>query len=126
MIKCPYCNIPAIRATGENIYPHRKDLYHKRFYLCPQCGAYVGCHPGTWKELGRLADSELRTAKSNAHAVFDRLWRDGAKMSRREAYAWLSKSMGIPSTETHIGMFDVEQCKLVVELVNARRQDVTA
>lgn len=114
---CPYCNVDAPLVGGDQIYPHRPDLWHKHFYKCPQCGAYVGCHPGSTRALGRMANAELRTAKSNAHAFFDRLWKNGS-MSRRQAYAWLSKAMGIPETETHIGMFDVDQCRRVVELVN--------
>ena len=120
MVTCPYCNIEAVRALGDKIYPHRPDLAQKRFYLCHQCGAYVGCHPGTWKELGRLANEELRKAKSLAHAHFDQLWRGAGKMSRREAYSWLAKAMGIDVSDCHIGMFDVDQCHRAIDLVKAR------
>ena len=35
-------------------------------------------------------------------------------MKRKDAYRWLSEQMGLNEDETHIGMFDVPLCKLVV------------
>lgn len=60
MTNCPYCGNPAQFVTGEVIYPHRKDLHDKKFYACPPCDAYVGCHiPNryTLKIIGHLGDS---------------------------------------------------------------------
>lgn len=115
---CPYCNKDAELTTGDYIYPHRKDLAEKSFYVCWPCDAYVGTHKDTAppKPLGRLANAELRKAKQAAHAAFDPLWKHGA-MKRGSAYGWLSKSLGIPKHQAHIGMFDVDQCRRVVELV---------
>jgi len=110
---CDYCGKEPQMVTGKRMYPHRPDLYSKFFYLCEPCEAYVGCHPGTNKALGRLANKELRGWKSAAHREFDPLWRNG-EMRRQEAYAWLSNELGIPGRDTHIGMFDVEMCKRVV------------
>jgi hypothetical protein len=39
-------------------------------------------------------------------------------MTRRAAYAWLSKRTGVPREACHIGMFDVEQCEKVVAVVD--------
>ena len=50
-----------------------------------------------------------------AHAAFDPLWKSG-QMSRSKAYSLLAQKMGLPKSETHIGMFDVEQCEAVVLL----------
>jgi hypothetical protein len=91
-------------------------------YLCRPCKAWVGVHKGTDKPLGRLANKELREWKIKAHAAFDPLWK--AKMSqghskksaRNSGYAWLAEQMGIPREACHVGMFDVEQCKRVVEI----------
>ena len=115
--KCPYCTGPSELVTGQVIYPHRPDLFTKWFYQCAPCGAYVGCHPtGTGKSpLGRLANAELRRAKSDAHAAFDPLWRNG-NMSRHKAYKFLAREMGVPADKAHIGMFDVAQCKRVVQI----------
>lgn len=126
---CPYCTGTAVLVTGADIYPHREDLGDKRFWACKPCDAYVGCHPAATAPgggigdgtvpLGRLANAELRSLKQRAHAAFDPLWKSRA-MSRRKAYAWLSKAMGLPSKNTHIGMFDEAQCRAVVEAVKAR------
>ena len=128
--KCPYCGAKAQLVDGTAIYPHRPDLAEKKFYQCAPCDAYVGCHPpsvngqggvGTGTTpLGRLANAELRRLKSQAHAVFDPLWRNG-RMRRREAYAWLAKQLGIPATDAHIGMFDEVQCKRVITVVSEWR-----
>ena len=114
-IRCPYCNCFAVRTTGKNIYPHRPDLFAKTFYQCVPCDAYVGCHPETDKPLGRLANAELRKAKMNAHAAFDPVWRSG-KMNRSSAYKWLAEKMGIAPQNCHIGMFDVDECRAVIEI----------
>ena len=115
-VKCDYCNTATRLAKGNEIYQHRPDLSSLNFYLCDSCGAYVGCHKnGDGKRpLGRVANAELRKAKSKAHAAFDPLWKSGS-MSRGKAYAELAQSMGIYKDQCHIGMFDVEQCKHVVE-----------
>lgn len=111
---CPYCGAESKKVTGKEIYPHRPDLAHKTFYQCAPCDAYVGCHPGTCKALGRLANAELRKAKSAAHKIFDDIWRSGY-MSRSQAYSWLAGQLGIEKKDCHIGMFDVDQCEQVVD-----------
>ena len=113
---CPYCSEPAALVTGEAIYPHRPDLYTKKFWRCAPCDAHVGCHPGSEKALGRLADAELRRAKMQAHAVFDPLWKSG-KYSRSGAYQMLAHKLGLKKADCHIGMFDVDQCKRVIEVL---------
>lgn len=120
-VMCGYCTIPAHQVGGLAIYPHRQDLGDKDFWLCRICGAYVGCHPGTAKPLGRLANAELRQWKQRAHRAFDPLWKSG-KMSRRRAYDELRKLMGISEDECHIGEFDVENCKRVVRLLTPKER----
>ena len=114
-ITCPYCEAAAQLVTGETVYPRRPDLYAKMFYICVPCGAHVGCHDGTTKPLGRLANGELRTAKMAAHAAFDPLW-ESQGMKRKAAYAWLAEQIGIDSKKCHIGWFDVAMCRRVVEV----------
>jgi len=123
MVKCDYCGQSAERVTGKEIYPTRFDLHHKTFYRCSPCEAYVGCHPGGDKPLGRLADSQLRKAKQEAHAAFDPRWR-GLHGKRREAYRWLAEGLGIDFADCHIGMFDVAMCRRVVKLCNPGRIDM--
>jgi|WetSurMetagenome_2_1015567.scaffolds.fasta_scaffold1201624_2 hypothetical protein len=120
-LKCPYCTNTAELVTGAVIYPRRPDLSHKLFWSCSPCGAYVGCHPGTSNSLGRMANAELRQARSNAHAWFDRIWQ-AREMSRSKAYAWLAKRLGLPVEKAHIGMFDAEMCRRVVEACMERQK----
>lgn len=115
---CPYCGRKAE-------YVDSKIVYGKSFgkiYLCRQCMAYVGVHKGTDKPLGRLANAELRYWKRAAHAAFDHLWKYGRfKGFRNVAYGWLAKRMGLPMELTHIGMFDVAQCKKVIQICQNER-----
>lgn len=120
-VTCPYCGEPAALVFGEALYPHRPDLYAKQFYRCDPCDATVGCHPGTTKPLGRMANAELRWAKMEAHTAFDRLWKAGS-MTRSAAYAWLAGALGIEKSDCHIGMFDVEQCLRVALVCAHQRQ----
>ena len=87
-------------------------------YLCRNCMAYVGVHKGTDKPLGRLANAELRYWKKRAHAVFDPLWQRGRfRGHRNAAYGWLAQKMGLPVEQTHIGMFDVAQCRKAIHII---------
>lgn len=119
MVLCPYCNSNARLVTGAEIYPHRKDLGLKKFWLCRPCDAYVGCHPvgngdGT-KPLGRLANAELRGLKQDVHRVFDPLWQNGSQ-KRKDAYRYLADHLGIPYADCHVGMFDAELCRRAIEI----------
>ena len=114
-MKCPYCGGDAELSTGHKVYPHRPDLASLKIWACFPCDAWVGTHKNSGEPLGRLANAELRMAKRKAHAAFDPLWKSG-QMSRKKAYALLSEKMGLTPDETHIGMFDVEQCKTVILL----------
>ena len=114
-MKCPYCGGDAEISTGHKVYPHRPDLASLKIWACFPCDAWVGTHKNSGEPLGRLANAELRMAKRKAHAAFDPLWKSG-QMSRKKAYALLSEKMGLTPDETHIGMFDVEQCKTVILL----------
>lgn len=119
---CHYCGNEARLVGGEVIYPHRIDLFEKKFWLCDPCDAYVGCHhphpkygkTGT-EPLGILANAKLRKLKSQAHAAFDPLWREKKKFkSRTDAYYWLAKEMKMNTVECHIGMFDEDLCLIVI------------
>lgn len=126
-LECPYCRNKA------NLHLDSSIVYGKNYgaiYLCecyPICNSYVGCHPNSTQPLGRLADSNLRYWKKQAHKYFDVLWKTGeinkiypefikGATNRSKAYKWLSKQLNIPGERTHIGMFDVNKCKTVVKL----------
>lgn len=125
---CPYCNNEVELVSGDAIYPHRPDLHHKRFWLCRPCDAYVGCHEDTERPLGRLANSELRQAKQDAHVAFDALWKrtsPAGSFDRNGAYQWLADQLGIPRADCHIGMMDVDRCRLVLALCNFHERRIT-
>lgn len=116
-VGCPYCGGQTEMVTGDRIYPHRRDLYSKHFYLCDLCNAYVGCHPGTCTPLGTPANGKTRKARSAAHYMFDDLWLSG-RMSRTKAYTWLQEQLNLPQEACHIAMFNDAQCALVVQAVS--------
>lgn len=135
-LTCPYCN-------SETDFKDSSVIYGKSYgmvYVCkkfPECDAYVGVHQGTTKPLGRLANAELRKWKKAAHAHFDPLWkwklmerRSGKPgksgkpggshyrkgYARQSGYKWLASELGINRDDCHIGMFDVDMCKKVINL----------
>ena len=115
---CPYCNEKADLCKGDKVYPKRPDLHKLNFWQCEPCGARVGTHKGTTRPLGRLADTKLRYWKMQAHSAFDPKWRE-TDLKRGDAYKWLADNMGVKKRDCHIGMFDVQQCKKVVEICEA-------
>ncbi|ARK86093.1 zinc-finger-containing protein [Burkholderia pseudomallei] len=127
--KCRYCEQPAkLVRLGDSGYPYQRD--YGPIWICAPCQAWVGCHPGTTKPLGGLANAELREWKMKAHAAFDPLWqaktrRDGCSKShaRKAGYRWLSQQLGIPFKLTHIGYMSVQECKRVVEVCEAIRSN---
>ena len=116
---CPYCNKHTEFVDSSVIYGKSYGM----IYLCRDCDAYVGCHKGTNIALGSLANSELRMLRNQAHALFDPMWKAKMKRdrcskteARKSGYKWLAQQMRIDRKITHIGMFDEEQCKLVIEI----------
>jgi hypothetical protein len=107
---CPYCGKKPKLVDSSIVYGKSYGL----IYYCKPCDAYVGTHKDTEKPLGRLANKELRYFKKLAHSFFDSIWHQKI-MNRHGAYKWLSEIMVLPPEHTHIGMFDVDQCKKVVE-----------
>ena len=114
--KCRYCGSTVILTSNAEIYG--KEYGNGKCYLCINCRAYVGVHTGTNIPLGTLADKNLRTLRNTAHNLFDTLWKGKNKtMTRYNAYKWLSNKIGLKIEETHIGWFDEEQCKKVINLL---------
>jgi len=119
-VYCPYCGRKAEYVDSAEIYGKSYGMV----YLCRPCDAYVGVHDGTDTPLGRLANRELRRWRNRAHAAFDPLWQQGPYRRRRnDAYAWLAGKMGLTKEKTHIAMFDVEQCKQVIQIMDNERRN---
>lgn len=106
---CNCCGRAGVELVNNGeIYNGRSYGEWPYAYLCRNCGAYVGLHPGTDIPLGTLADKPLRDDRQKGKAVFNQLWRD--HMTRTQAYAWLAQAMRIAPEECHFGLFDSEQC----------------
>lgn len=128
-LTCPYCGSQAPLDQSSKVYQGRD---YGLMYICsryPECDAYVGCHKENGKPLGRLANKELREWKIKAHAAFDELWKRKLEKRRKErgesykkhyargsGYKWLREQLGLEAKDCHIGMFDVDLCKRVVEV----------
>lgn len=115
---CRYCGgiidiVPALRIYGSST--ERLGLTDESLYLCQNCNARVGCHRGTTRPLGNVANEVLRLKRKETHEVFDRFWRSRG-MSRSRAYAWLSAQLRIPEGRTHIGSFEMDTCQQVIDL----------
>ena len=108
---CPYCGKPTELIDSAEIYSGTSYGY---IYVCRPCNAYVGCHHGTTHSFGRLANEELRQYKHCAHEIFDLIWQNKHK-SRFNAYTWLQQQLHLDRRYTHIGMFDTDYCKIVIE-----------
>lgn len=87
---CPHCYGRVYLCTNDVIYG--RQYGYPWIYYCPTCGAYVGCHKGTYRALGGLANAEERRQRKELHDLFDTLWK-GKKHShykRSVAYRELS------------------------------------
>ncbi len=113
---CPFCRSRVSLIDSAKVFGYSYGF----IYLCdfyPNCDARGGCHPGTIKPLGTLADKELRRWRRLAHQKFDPLWKLGIFPCRNAAYKWLSKVMRLPLAKTHIAMFNIRQCQRVIAFV---------
>lgn len=94
---------------GRKIYPHRPDLFNRRFWYCVHCGAYVGCHRDSIIPLGRPANFELRKARYTLHKYVDPLWKEHG-LSRNEVYHFIRLRFDLTEQQAHIGYFSLEMC----------------
>lgn len=118
---CRYCGSPVVYTSNAEIYG--KEYGTGKCYLCRNCKAFVGVHPGTDTPLGTLANEELREWRKEAHFWFDRIWKKPTRITTRyNAYGYLARKMGLSREETHIGMFEIEQCKKVIEFSKEKMQ----
>lgn len=118
-MRCQYCGRSAKLVKGLEIYCGRKELANKDFWECLPCDAHVGCHKGSVIPLGSLAKQDLRLARSEAHRLFDQLWR-GKKRSRSEAYLLLQRQFHLTVFEAHIGLFPEQRCAMVISRCKAQ------
>ncbi len=115
---CRYCGgviraVPAERVYGEAA--KRLGLQNEVIYQCQNCNARVGCHKGTHRPLGSVANEILRLKRMETHQVFDS-FRKRQGMTRTGAYKWLAEKMQLPVKRTHIGGFEMDECQAVIDL----------
>lgn len=110
--RCPFCTGPVLLVSNEAIYG--KTYGWPLTYRCDDCGARVGCHPGTDIPLGTLADDRTQKARQAAHAAFDATWRPYGTEFRPIAYEKLAEAFGRP--EVHIAWMSIEECRRVMAL----------
>lgn len=117
---CPYCGSSVILTSNAEIYG--REYGNGKCYKCTKCDSYVGVHTGSIIPLGTLANSELRKWRNKVHIEFDKLWKGSTKrMSRGMAYRWLSDKMNLKQDETHIALFNVEQCKKCIKILEGEK-----
>lgn len=108
---CRYCGGRVICTASSAIYGKGADS----IYLCTNCNAYVGCHKGTKRPLGKLANTVLRLKRQETHTVFDAFWREQG-WTRTQAYDWLAQAMRLNADSAHIACFEMDECERVIEL----------
>lgn len=108
---CPRCGIAAELDLGGA---------HPRWECC-DCGARVGCRPGTTRPLGTLADAETRDLRVLVHRNLDPIWDEGQRLGARDprsrTYRWFARVMGLPEPLCHVGMFDAETCRRALDVL---------
>ena len=118
-IYCVACkeSVEARLTNGEEVYPHRKDLFAIPFWKCDVCKNYVGCHYKTsspTRPLGVIPTRELMEARKKIHALLDPLWRSG-KSPRGVLYQKISAELG---KEYHTGeLASIEDARTVYKIV---------
>lgn len=99
LIECLQCEkyVKARLITGKEAYPYcwQKKLRKMIFWACPNCGGFVGVHPGTKTPLGCIPTPEIKEARKLVHNLIDPIWKSGA-MKRGEVYRRLSDAVGHP------------------------------
>jgi hypothetical protein len=119
---CPYCDCATDLVDDKEIYGPESTL-ERLFFRCKENhDHYVGTYKKTGLALGRLADRELRKWKMEGHNIFDPMWKNKEAIfkTRLTAYQWLSEQMNLPLHMTHFGMFDIDQCKIAIQICRDR------
>lgn len=115
---CRYCGGVIRLVPARSIYgasTERLSMDGEYIYQCQNCNARVGCHKGTARPLGNVANEVLRLKRRETHQVFDHFWQENG-MTRTQAYKWLAGRMNLLEKNAHIGGFEMDQCQQVIDL----------
>ena len=119
-----YCGGAVRLVSASKVYgpaaAARLGIERQSFYQCQNCNARVGCHPGSTRPLGNLANEALRMKRMETHHVFDSFWKERG-MSRTQAYKWMAKKMRLSEELAHIGGFEIDRCQKLIKLCEKER-----
>lgn len=65
--------------------------------------------------MGTLANGSLRHKRILAHRALENL-QATLNMEKWAAYLWLQGKLGLPESQTHIGLFSEQMCEQVIAL----------
>lgn len=113
IIHCCECNrIVQPRLTdGTEVYPHRSDLSELPFWICDECGNFVGCHhksDNPTQPLGSIPSPELREYRKKLHKGIDPIWQNGW-ISRSDLYKEISRRLGWKYHTANVNSLDEAQ-----------------
>lgn len=98
-----------------------RDSKYGIFYGCtnyPQCKGTHSAHQDTGAPMGIPADKETKEWRSRCHKVFDQLWKNKKyAYTRSEAYELLQRLTRLSPEDCHIGRFNIDQCKTVINRI---------
>ena len=107
---CPECGADMVLRMSQYGY----------FYGCveyPNCDGTHSCDK-EGNPLGTPANAETKQWRVKAHHEFDKLWKGPNKiMTRTKAYSYLAKAMNLPPQKAHIAHFNIQQCKVLINLL---------
>ena len=95
-----------------------------KFYGCskyPECKGTHSAHQNSGKPMGTPANKETKGWRIKAHDKFDKFWKKYG-YDRKESYNLLNTIMGTTHKDGHIGMFDIDQCKLLIKKLKAYKK----
>lgn len=121
---CRYCGGTIRLVPAETVYgasTGRLGKRNEKIYQCQNCNARVGCHKGTNRPLGNVANEMLRLKRIETHQIFDSFWKR-KQISRAAAYKWLAEKMNLPEDAAHIGDFEMDQCQKVIDLCRNKKE----
>ena len=126
---CRYCGGKIRVVPAEQIYgkaaAERLNLQTEYIHQCQNCNARVGCHKGTKRPLGSVANETLRLKRMETHQVYDAFWKRRG-MTRTKAYKWLAEQLQLSEERAHIGSFEMDQCQTVIDLCKKFEQEEAA
>lgn len=124
---CDYCGDQAVLARdGDADYPYRAD--HGRVWICVRCAAWIGVYTNSRRNvpLGRLANAELRQAKTDLHAALEplvaaKMRRDGCNVfeARAKGLRWLGTELGLDPETCSLHGLDLDQCRRARQILDA-------